>query len=376
MKVVLLGTTASCVLGFRKDLILDLVQRGIKVYAFAIDYDQDTELLVESLGAIPVGYTFNRTGLNPFSDLLNTVKLMLKFKEIDPDIVFSYFSKPVVFGTLAAKFAGVKRRIGMLEGLGFVFTDQSGGNSLKITVLRRVQLILYRIAFPLLDVMIFLNPDDPIDLISKNNLKVKSTRVLGGIGLKLSDYPYSVPPVDPVRFLFVARLLAEKGIFDFLAAAKIVKNLYPNAEFVVLGGLDSGNPGSLSAKDLNEYKSSGLIIHPGHVDNVVDWISGSSVFVLPSYYREGVPRSTQEAMAVGRAVITTDVPGCRDTVNDGENGFLIKRWDPEMLAEKMIFFINNPLQIIRMGEKSHEVAQVQYDALKVNEKLVSMILTD
>ena len=376
MKVVLLGTTAGCVLGFRKDLILDLVQRGIKVYAFAIDYDQYTELRVKALGAIPVGYAFNRTGVNPFSDLLNTLKLTVKFKEIGPDIVFSYFAKPVVFGTLAAKLAGVKRRIGMLEGLGFVFTDQPEGNSLKISILRRVQLILYRISFPLLDGIVFLNPDDPKDLISKNNLKVKSIKVLGGIGLKLSDYPYSIPPVSPVRFLFVARLLAEKGIFDFLAAAKIVKNFYPKAEFVVLGGLDDGNPGSLSAKDLNEYKSSGLIIHPGHVDNVVDWISGSSVFVLPSYYREGVPRSTQEAMAVGRAVITTDVPGCRDTVIDGKNGFLIKRWDPEELAKKMIFFIDNPLEIIRMGKNSHEIAKIQYDALKVNKKFVSMILTD
>jgi len=376
MKVVLLGTTAGCVLGFRKDLILDLVQRGIKVYVFAIDYDRNTELRVKALGAIPVGYAFNRTGVNPFSDLLNTLKLTVKFKGIGPDIVFSYFAKPVVFGTLAAKLAGVKRRIGMLEGLGFVFTDQPEGNSLKISILRRVQLILYRISFPLLDGIVFLNPDDPKDLISKNNLKVKSIKVLGGIGLKLSDYPYSVPPVAPVRFLFVARLLAEKGIFDFLAAAKIVKNLYPKSEFVVLGGIDDGNPGSLSAKDLNEYKSSGLIVHPGHVDNVVEWISSSSVFVLPSYYREGVPRSTQEAMAVGRAVITTDVPGCRDTVIDGKNGFLIKKWDPEELAKKMIFFIDNPLEIIRMGNNSHEIAKIQYDALKVNKKFVSMILTD
>jgi glycosyltransferase involved in cell wall biosynthesis len=193
--------------------------------------------------------------------------------------------------------------------------------------------------------------------------------VLGGIGLNLRDYPYSRPSTDVLSFIFVGRLLAEKGVREYVAAARLVKLQYPNVKFVMLGDLDEANPGALSREELEQLVHKGVVTHPGHVDDVRDWLKQSSVFVLPSY-REGVPRSTQEAMAMGRPVITTDVPGCRDTVIDGKNGFIIPPFSVPDLVEKIIFFIENPHCIESMGLASHVMAQARFDAVKVNSRLL------
>ncbi|KAA0984516.1 glycosyltransferase family 4 protein [Pseudomonas sp. ANT_J28] len=370
MKIVLMGTTAACVLGFRADLIKTLVGKGNQVFAFALDFDDDTRAKVRALGALPVDYVFSRTGLNPLGDVINTYKLVKLLKVISPDIVFSYFSKPVIFGTLAAVMAGVKRRIGMLEGLGYVFTERPEGVALKGRLLKFIQVFLYRVSFPFLERLIFLNKDDPVDLVEKYKIKVSKVSVLGGIGLNLSNYPYTVPPVEPISFIFVGRLLAEKGVNEFIQAARLVKRKSPSTRFVMLGGLDESNPGGLTSNGVSALISEGLVDHRGHVDDVAGWLASSSVFVLPSY-REGVPRSTQEAMAIGRPVITTDVPGCRETVIDGLNGFIVPRWSAEALAEKMMHFINNPTQIEAMGLQGFKIAQKNFDVRLVNERLMS-----
>lgn len=374
MKISIIGTVASSFYGFRADLIRELCKKGHLVYAFTSEYS-DTDLLkIENLGAIPVTYDLNRGGLNPLSDIVATYKLSHKIQEIKPDLVFSYFTKPVIFGTLAAKWAKVPKIIGMLEGLGYTFTDQPEGLLPKTKLIRNIQVFLYRIALPYLDQLIFLNPDDPIDLLEKHNLHVKSVNVLGGIGLNLQSYPYKPIPKLPINlnFLFIGRLLKEKGIHDFIAAIKLVKQKYPTTTFTVLGSVDKSNLGALSEEEVSNLIQAGTIEYPGHVDNIQEWIIKSDVFVLPSY-REGVPRSTQEAMAIGRPVITTDVPGCRETVIDGVNGFIVPRWNPEKLAEKMIYFIEHPEKIQLMGEASNKIATEKFDANKVNQKLMDIL---
>ncbi len=373
-KIIIIGTVASSLYTFRKDLILSLINKGYTVHAFTSDSNETELAKIAQLGAMPTYYKLSRGGLNPYEDLSNTISLYKKIKKIQPDIVFSYFIKPVIYGTLAAKFAKVPKKIAMIEGLGFAFTEQPEGYSRKAKIIQRVQVALFKLALPLANKIIFLNSDDVSDLLCKHSIPVRHYEVLGGIGLKLDDYPYQ--PVNPrnneTNFLFIGRLLKEKGIFDFIEAAKIVKQRYPNAKFTVLGRTDADNPGALHADQVQELVATGVIDYPGQVANVVDWIAKSDVFVLPSY-REGVPRSTQEAMAVGRAIITTDVPGCRETVVDGVNGFLVPKWNPPALAEKMIYFIENPEQIQVMGEESYKIAQEKFDARKVNERLLKIL---
>ena len=372
--ILIIGTVASSFYGFRADLIRAMREKQYTVYAFTSEYSDADLKKIESLGAIPMTYELHRGGLNPLADILATYKLSKKIRDIKPDLVFSYFSKPVIFGTIAAKLVKVPKIVGMLEGLGYTFTQQPEGLGKKTELIKKIQVLLYKFALPHLDKIIFLNPDDPKDLIDEYAIKVRKVEVLGGVGLNLKEYPYQ-PIINihqPINFLFIGRLLKEKGIHDFLNAAKIVKEKYPETQFTVLGAIDPHNLGALTQSELDELISSNIIDYPGHVDNVKDWIANCHVFVLPSY-REGVPRSTQEAMAVGRAVITTDVPGCRETVVDGVNGFIVPKWNPQALAEKMIYFIENPEQIQVMGEESYKIAQEKFDAHKVNERLLKIL---
>lgn len=373
MKVVIIGTVASSFYGFRADLIRTMREKQYTVYAFTSEYTDSDLKKIESLGAIPVTYELNRGGLNPLSDIVATYKLSKKIREIQPDLVFSYFSKPVIFGTIAAKLAKVPKIVGMLEGLGYTFTEQPQGLSKKTEFIKNIQILLYKFALPQLDKLIFLNPDDPKDLLDKYKIKLKKIDILGGIGLNLNTYQFSNKYPDEVTFIFIARLLAEKGINDYIHAAKIVKNKYPNTKFIVLGAIDKEALGALTESELQSLIKTNIIDYPGHVNNVSEWIENSSVFVLPSYYREGVPRSTQEAMAIGRAVITTDVPGCRETVEHGVNGFLVPKWNPAALAEKMIYFIEYPEQIEKMGYESYKIAQDKFDAEKVNQRLLNIL---
>lgn len=373
MVIALIGTVASSFYGFRADLIRTLLNKGHRVYAFTSEYTVEDLKKIEKLGATPITYNLNRGGLNPLADMIATYKLSKKIRAIKPDLVFSYFSKPVIFGTLAAKLAKVPRVIGMLEGLGYTFTEQPEGLSKKTQLIKKIQVFLYKIALPQLDQLIFLNPDDPKDLLEKHSIQVKKVDVLGGIGLNLNEYKYSANSTSDISFIFIARLLAEKGIHDYIKAAKFVKCKYPSVKFIVLGAIDKEALGSLKEEELQDLVQTNIIEYPGHVDNVSEWIERASVFVLPSYYREGVPRSTQEAMAIGRAVITTDVPGCRETVVDGVNGFLVPKWDSEALAEKMIYFIEHSEQIQLMGVESYKIAVEKFDAEKVNQRLINIL---
>jgi len=371
-KIAFIGTTGSSFYGFRADLIKQLVTESHIVYALTSEYTDQCLEKIKELGAIPVPYYLSRGGLNPLADIKSLLQLRKILFELQPEIVFSYFAKPVIYGTIAAKFAKVPLVIGMLEGLGYTFTEQPDGIANKTKLIKSIQVYLYKLAFPCLNKMIFLNSDDKRDLIEKYDLKVPEVHILGGIGLHLEQYPYSIAPSNPVNFLFIGRLLKEKGIFELIEAIRIVKSKFPETIFTILGSIDHQNMGALKQTELDQLLTESLFEYPGYVTNIEEWITKSSIFVLPSY-REGVPRSTQEAMAIGRPVITTDVPGCRETVVDGVNGFLVPKWDSEALAEKMCYFIENPEMIKVMGLESYKIAQQNFDVFKVNKKLFEIM---
>jgi glycosyltransferase involved in cell wall biosynthesis len=359
---------------FRKDFIKYLVNQGFQVHAFAIDYTVDSRKNISELGAIPVDYSLNKSGISPFKDLKNTWLLSKQLKKIQPDVVFSFFVKPSIYGTLAAMLAKVPRRIAMLEGLGYMYTPLKSGFTLKKKSLQYVHGLLASVGYAFADKVLFLNQDDVVDLTKKSFINSKKFKVIGPIGLDLLDYPYmETAATRPIRFIFIARMLVEKGIYEYLAAARIVKLKYPDTEFVILGGLDLDNPAALSKDQLASVIREGIVIYPGHVSNVSEWLAKSHVFVLPSY-REGFPRSTQEAMSMGRAVITTDVPGCRETVNDDENGFLIPLFDVEIMVEKMIYLIEHPKEVVRMGNESYRIALEKFNVDKINPMLAALIV--
>lgn len=375
-KIIIIGTTASNLYGFRKDFILSCLAQNYHVYAFVSEYTNEWLAKIQDLGVTLVTYQLSRGGLNPLADLRSTYQLAKKIKEIQPDIVFSYSTKPVIYATLAAYKIKVPYIYGMIEGLGSPFTIHKYGQSLKAKFIRFVQVSLYRLAFPYLDKIIFLNHDDPKDLVHHYNLphKKNAIEVLGPIGLNLQDYAYTKwNNQENISFIFIARLIAEKGIFEYIEAARIVKRKYPEVVFKIIGGLDPENPTGLKQAELDQLIQTGIIEYNGFVTDVDQRLRNSAVFVLPSYYREGVPRSTQEAMAVGRPVITTDVPGCNETVVDGLTGFLIPKWDVAALVEKMTYFIEHPEQINKMGYQGFLYARKNFNADHINHRLLQMM---
>lgn len=375
MKIFIIGNVASMMINFRKELITKL-SKNHEVFCLVSDYTKKDKDIIDSFGAIPLDYSLNSKGLNPFKDIIATIELYKIIKKHKPDIVFSFFVKPVIFSSIAAKFAKTKRIVGMIEGLGNAFTINPKGNELKSKIIKFIQILLYKISLPLLDNLIFLQNDDKKDLVDKYKIKVKNIDLLGGIGVDLDKFNYSIPNTKPIRFIFIARLLAQKGIFEYLEAAKTIKEKYKeNVEFIVLGSFDENNPFSLSKKVLDDYIKSGIITYPGFVNNPNEWIKNSSVFILPSY-REGVPRSTQEAMAIGRAIITTNSVGCKETVVDGVNGYLVPICDSKALISKMELFINNPNLIDKMGKESRKIAEQKYNVEDVNKRLISFIFKE
>jgi glycosyltransferase involved in cell wall biosynthesis len=366
----IVSSQAFSLINFRGSVIRGMVDAGVHVYALAPDYDDELRQKVVELGAHPVNFNLSRTGINPIRDGLDTFRLALLLRRLRPDVTLGYFIKPVIFGTLAAWLAGVPYRVAMIEGLGYVFTSTGGAEPLRRKLLRGLVSRLYRFALARAHKIIFLNQDDIDEFVEAGLLQQRKVVKLGGIGVNLADWPLTQPAKEPITFLLAARLLREKGIVEFAGAAELVKARYPAVRFVLLGGLDP-NPGSLSAAEVNAWVEQGLLEWPGHV-NVKPWLAKATVYVLPSY-REGVPRSTQEAMAMGRPVITTNVPGCRETVDDGINGFLVPVRDVPALAAAMLRLIENPALISSMGLESRRIAEERFDEAKINARLMRVL---
>jgi len=370
-RIAFIGKEVDVMLGFRGELMAELRNKGHEIYAFSIDYDEKKIETVRNLGYIPVKYKLNGYSLNPLSELTTIYRLWRLLKQHKITMSFCYFAKPVVYGTLAAYWAKVPRRIAKIEGLGRTFTKGKEKASLKMRLARMVQSFLFKVALPKAEALIVLNRDDEQDLRAICGKKMPTTVVLGGIGVCLDRFKHSPVPLDPISFIFVGRLLDEKGIRYFIEAAQRIKQRYPNVEFKVLGA--PVEKCGVTQKELLQYVEEGTIIYPGKVDDVVPYIEQSSVFVLPSYYREGVPRSTQEALAIGRPVITTDSPGCRETVIDGENGFLIEPHNVEQLVEAMEKLISDRALMTSMGPRSRQFAESKFDVIRINKELIDLL---
>ena len=370
MRLALITSQATSLLNFRGPLIVEMVARGVEVFAIAPDFDDQLRQSVSAIGAVPVDCRFSRTGINPVYDLVAVLRLARVLRRVDVDVALGYFIKPVIFGTLAAVIARVPHRFCMIEGLGYVFTPAAGIESLKRKSLRILVSLLYKFALKFVHKAFLLNDDDIREMIGRGLLKKTQVIKLGGIGVDLQEWMPQASFAGPITFILAARLLREKGILDFVEAARIVKARHPEIKFVLLGGLDS-NPGGLKSEEVAGWVAEGLLVWPGHVP-VRRWFAEASVFVLPSY-REGVPRSTQEAMAMGRAVITTDAPGCRDTVIDGRNGFLVPVRNPLALSQAMLRFVAAPDLIETMGNESRAIAVERFDVHKVNDSILKVI---
>lgn len=372
--VAIVTSIAFSMANFRGPLIRRMVDRGMTVYALAPDYDDETRAAVRALGADPVDISLERTGLRPARDMADMVRLAATLRRLRPDLVFGYFIKPVIYGTLAARLAGIRRRYALVAGLGYVFTPDGSRDTAKRRALRTVASALYRAAFRLCDRVFLQNGDDLEELCGRNLLPRDKAVLVSGSGVDLARFQPGPPVVAPVTFVLVARLLREKGIVEYVEAARRIRASGSDARFLLVGDVDS-NPGGLKHEEVEQWVTQGVIEWPGQVPDVRPWLAQSSVFVLPSY-REGKPRSTQEAMAMALPVVTSDAPGCRDTVEEGVTGFKVPIRDDRALEAAMRRFIDDPGLIARMGQAGRALAERVFDVHRINDVMLSAMGLD
>lgn len=221
----------------------------------------------------------------------------------------------------------------------------------------------------------FFQNNDDLGLFTRSRLvSGNKCKIVNGSGVNLEKFRYYEPDTEKIIFLFVGRLLRDKGVYEFAEAAKLLMQEFTNIEFWIIGGYDS-NPTAVSKEDITSWHDNGYIKYLGRQDDILRYYQQCSVFVLPSYH-EGTPRTNLEAMAVGRPIITTDAPGCRETVINKRNGFLIPVQDVSALVEKMKYFILNPIRISEMGLESSKLAAEKYDVNKVNDSIIDFMLNN
>ncbi len=365
--VALIGNQLASLVRFRGPLIRDLVAAGARVTAVCPDGEAAERRELAALGAalVPVRH-LSRAGLNPLADLRYLSELTGILRRIRPTCQFAFFLKPVVWGALAGVLARTPWRVGMVEGLGYAFAGAAGANNLRRRLARVLAALALRGAHLHTHRLVVLNADDAAMFGGR-------VERLDGIGVDLDHFAAAPPATDPVTFTLAARLIREKGVDTFVEAARLVRRDHPETRFLLLGALDD-NPSAISAEEVAAWVAEGAIDWPGHVADIRPSLAETSVFVLPSRYREGLPRSIMEAMAMGRPVITSSAPGCREAVTEGVSGRIVRPGDPVALARAMAGFLAAPGKIAEMGAAARAEAVRRYDVRRANARLIEILL--
>lgn len=362
-KIVFIGGLAQSLINFRLHLMKEFVYRGYSVIAMA----PNDEAVAVELGHIGIKFIpipLDRNGLNPIRDLLLLKKLFMLLRQEKPNIVYSYTIKPIIYGSIAAKFNNVPSIYAMVEGAGYIFTNLS----LKSRIISVFAKKLFKFALKFNKKIFFLNKDNLNSFIELKIIKKQQQiAIINGSGVDLTYYR-PTPFPSTISFLMIARLLIDKGIREYMSAAEIIKSRYPDVVFKLVGMIDT-NPSSITENEFSIWLKKGIIDFLGALSDVRTAISDCSVYVLPSY-AEGIPRTVLEAMAMGRPIITTNVPGCKETVINGYNGFLVSVRNVNELCKAMEYFIRQSDEIQKMGKRSLEIAIEKYDVNKVNKSIL------
>jgi len=365
LNILLIGASPRSLVSFRGDMIRAFIARGYQVTAMAGAEEPFVRQQLAAMGADYRTYPVQRNGLNPFKDIQTFLALRRTIKQLKPAAVLCYTIKPVIWGGLAVRCLPDTRFYALITGLGFAF--QNKGIRRKMLSVLASQ--LYRQALARASRVIFQNPDNRDLFVKRSLVNGDKTALVDGSGVNLERYPIVSLPEGDIVFLTIGRLLGEKGFREYALAASIVKERYPLARFDLVGGTDP-SPDGIPLAEVVQWDA---VTYHGSTDDVRPFLADCHVFVLPSYYLEGIPRTILEALSVGRPILTTDNSGCRETVIPGENGWLVPKRDAKALAERMIWFIENRDQWQRMAQRSRQMAEERFDVHKVNRDLMEIM---
>ena len=364
LRITLVCNTAWAIYTYRQGLIRELVVRGVEVTVLA-PRDRTFELL-SAMGCRCIDLPVASKGTDPRHDLRTLWALYRHYRTIRPHIVFHYTIKPNIYGSIAAKLAGVDS-VAVTTGLGYVFIQHSRA--------AQVAKKLYRFAFRFPREVWFLNRDDQAAFVDQKLLvHPERARLLHGEGVDLEQFAFT-PLHDRTHFDFVliGRLLWDKGVAEYVEAARRLRSRYPHARFGLLGPVGVDNPSAISREEVAAWEREGVIEYLGEAHDVRPFIAAADCVVLPSY-REGVPRTLMEASAMGRPIVATDVPGCREVVADGVNGLLCEVRNVESLAERLAQMLDMSGDARRaMGERGRQKVAAEFDERVVVEKYKDLV---
>ena len=361
MHVALVMNNASGVETLRADLIRFLQSMGHHVTVICAPDSAVANL--KKMGVSFVSWAVSRRGMNPFIEALALFELRKILSHAQPTIVLCFTPKPVLYGSLAAHSMRRTYVFSVFAGLGFLFSS----DTLSVRIVAPLVHYIFRLALKSNPIVFFQNPDDQYLFVSKRIVPRDRTCRVYGSGVDTARFmptPQRVPRAHTI-FLMIARLIAPKGVLEYIQAASILKRDGYHARAMLLGPFDD-HPTAIDPRTIRSSEESGVIEYLGTATDVRPFLDDADVFVLPSYYREGTPRSTLEAMAMGKPIITTDAPGCRETVIDNSNGYLVPARNSAKLADAMKKLVGNHGLIKTMGQKSRSLAVDLYDVGKVN----------
>lgn len=363
-RVLVVGGLASSLINFRGPLLKAMVAAGHDVVTSAAPAPPEVIRTLSAWGIAFRPIPLSRAGVSAAADLQTVAALRKLIQQERPDCILAYAAKPVIYTNLASRSVGGVPVYSMITGLGYGFGD----SSLRQRMIGKVVQTLYRQALKGSTAVFFQNPDDRAVFQEMGLFPPKlPVTMINGSGVDLDWYAPRSLPATPI-FLLIARLLADKGIREYVAAARALKAEFPQARFRIAGDVDP-NPLSVSRAEVAQWVSEGVIEYLGALDDVRPAFAEAQIYVLPSY-REGTPRTVLEAMAMGRPIITTDAPGCRETVVHGRNGYLVPVRDVEALRSAMERFIVEPELASEMGAESLKIAREKYDVHKVNKVIL------
>jgi glycosyltransferase involved in cell wall biosynthesis len=368
MHILILGNDPKTLVNFRGPLIEAMLAAGHRVTAAGAGPAGSYDAWFSRRGVAYADIPIERAGLNPFTDLKTLRAFLQVMRKVKPDLLFAYMIKPVVYGLIAAKLAGVERRTAMIAGLGYAFTDcpdEAFRARAKRSAVHAAARAAYALALRFADTVIFQNPDDR-DAFARMRLTRAGQHVglVNGSGVDLDHFAPKPMPEGPITFLMIARLLRDKGVYEYVEAARLVKREHPAARFMLVGPFDP-NPAAVRPAEVEAWVREGVIEYGGAVDDVRPHIAGCHVFVLPTFYGEGIPRTILEAMAMGRPIVTTDMPGCRVAVVDGENGQLVSAGSSRELGCAMLAAANHRPAFASLGTNSRQRAVRLFSAPSV-----------
>lgn len=362
MRIAVLSSHTPSIFWFRMDMMKEFLSRGHEVFAIANEPEDEWRQRFLENGITYRQIKAERNSVDPRKDLGTIKSIKQVLKEVQPAKVFTFQAKTVIYGGIAAKQLGIKDVYPLIAGLGSLFLK----DDVKAKLLRRIMIAEYRMGLRSSAAVFFQNPDDEKTFRDYRIIQKQRVQRLNGSGVNVERFQLMEMP-KVFGFLCISRLIRDKGVYEYLQACREIRKRYPDVRCLLVGPYDS-NPSALQPEDIQQFIDDGSVEYYGEQDDVQPYFAQCSVYVLPSY-REGTPKTVLEAMACGRAIITTDVPGCKETVRHGENGVLIPAKNVEALVEQMENMILHSDEAKRMGAAGRSIAEKTFDVRKVNKMI-------